>query len=176
MREDFIFGAVVIWVTFAAATGIAGMIGAVFGSIVIISFVFISYGFGTDVKTKEYQSDIKTINTKIENLSLKVAQLADDSRIDRLEARLLFPDYVSICRDLFGKLEQTSQERALASSRFKKVFKMGNENPSSFDQEDIEYYVFKMNMCLEKLSENEVEEFRRSSGFETYRKVTEIYS
>ena len=174
MREDFTIGAIVIWVTFAAATGIADIIGAVFASIFVISIVFISYGFGTDIKSKDFESVITSIDSRIKRLS----QLHSENqlRLQSIEARLLIPEYISICKDLFDKLEPMSQERALSSPSFKSIYDSGNANPSSLVNEAIKRYVFEMNMCLSALPDETVQNFRNSAVFDIYRKVTEFYS
>ena len=116
--------------------------------------------------------------TRIENMLSRITrqQSGTEARVQDAEAGLLFPRYVSICQDLFSKLDHVAQQNALSSYNFRTAFESAKNRPHSLTREEIEYYVSEMNICLSILPTNLIDEFRASPSFEIYRKVTEFYN
>ncbi len=115
---------------------------------------------------------------QIETISSRITrqQTGYEARLDALEAELLFPKYASICQNLFSKLDQHAQEKALSSYNFRTAFESGKNKPHSLTKDEIEFYVSEMNMCLSILPRDLIREFSRTSSFIVYRKVTEFYT
>ena len=115
--------------------------------------------------------------TRIENMLSRITrqQSGNEARMEGAEAGLLFPRYVSICQNLFSKLDPKLQENSLSSYNFRTAFESAKNRPHSLTREEIEYYVSEMNMCLSVLPVDLINEFTASPSFEIYRKVTEFY-
>ena len=92
--------------------------------------------------------------------------------------RHMFPAFTKICSQLLSKLDYESNPTPIyfENEDVSELILRGIEQPLSLKSSEKTIFVKSMNLHLEKLTPEQVTEFRNSDKFDTYRKVIEYFN